>query len=387
MSLAFIYCVLGVKLYPKWTIVVTISLATCFLVWALISTLLPLYILDRLNLRQYFLPDIACENCNNFTYNYLVTNENFCNKSGINNDIFLLIMVASHHPNIKARTTIRSTRGGVHQHKGLNIKTIFVFGTHTDRNLNKQVQQEMDLYGDVVQADFTDKYHTLTNKTMVGLQWILRYCPQAKFVLKTDDDAFNVPQRYVDYLIDTHLDILVGGHCFTKMPTRSPCSKYYIPESMYPNYHYPTYCSGPGYLLSNSAVHKIVDISSNVIFLPIEDIYITGMCRLAAKIQYVQVEGTMASKQDMNKFKKVTWVKNSHRILPEEALQIWRDNIVNPGDKIKDCPSIESAVRLSYALPGIFLIWINMFLATYIFNRLYLLKVRRYKSYRVHLYA
>ena len=35
----------------------------------------------------------------------------------------------------------------------------------------------------------------------MGLTWVREFCPRARYVLKTDDDAFNVPQRYVDYLL------------------------------------------------------------------------------------------------------------------------------------------------------------------------------------------
>lgn len=346
------------KQYIKQTTAVVILLAACILfAWVLIFTPIPVYVLDRLNLRPLFLPDIKCDGCNNFTYNFLVANENFCNKPGADSDVFLLIMVASYHPNVDARKAIRKTWGGDKQHKGLNVKTLFIFGTHADKNLNKQVQYELDHYGDVMQANFTDKYRTLTNKSMIGLQWVLRYCPQAKFVLKTDDDAFNVPQRYMDYLINTHLETFIGGYCFTIMPDRSPSSKFYTPYSMYPNYHYPTYCAGPGYVLSISAVRKIVDISPNVLFLPMEDVYVSGMCRVAAGIQYVQIEGTVISKHDMTRCNVASWAKNSHNTLPQEAIQIWRDNVI-PANKIKDCA--RGNVRLIFALVVFFLVWIKI---------------------------
>jgi len=63
------------------------------------------------------------------------------------------------------------------------------------------VQYELEHYGDVIQGKFMDNYRTLTNKTMMGLAWVRAHCAHAQYVLKTDDDAFNVPQRYVDYLL------------------------------------------------------------------------------------------------------------------------------------------------------------------------------------------
>ena len=39
-----------------------------------------------------------------------------------------------------------------------------------------------------------DTYTNLTLKTVMGLKWGAIFCPQAKYVMKTDDDIFiNVP--------------------------------------------------------------------------------------------------------------------------------------------------------------------------------------------------
>ncbi len=35
-----------------------------------------------------------------------------------------------------------------------------------------------------------DTYHNLTLKTTMGLKWTAIFCPQAQFVLKTDDDIY-----------------------------------------------------------------------------------------------------------------------------------------------------------------------------------------------------
>jgi Galactosyltransferase len=50
---------------------------------------------------------------------------------------------------------------------------------------------------------------------MVALQWVYEFCPGAQYVLKTDDDGFNVPQRFVDYLIGVTAEKFIGGYCFT----------------------------------------------------------------------------------------------------------------------------------------------------------------------------
>jgi hypothetical protein len=279
-----------------------------------------------MNLRPFFLPNILCDSCNNFSYPLMVTNENFCTGQ----EVFLLILVASFHANMNARQAIRLSWGSVHEYRGKTIKTLFMFGRHEDRNLNNQMLYELEHYGDVMQQDFREDYRTLTNKTMMALKWARTFCPSAQYILKTDDDAFNVPQRYVDYLLDIEQERFVGGYCFTVMPDRRDGSKFFVPESMFPDKYYPTYCSGPGYVLSQAAADAIIAVASNVTYLPMEDVYVTGLCRAVAGIQYTQISGTAMDQSFMTACNLATWVKNGHNIVPERTPLLWQRVVDKP---------------------------------------------------------
>ena len=124
------------------------------LIWSFYFTPMSVYALEKMNLRNYFLPNMSCSGCNNFSYPYLIENSNFCGQD----DVFLLIMVASYHPNVIARKVIRQTWGSVTKYRGYNIKTLFIFGVHGDKNLNHQVKYELDHYGDVIHAEFIRFY-------------------------------------------------------------------------------------------------------------------------------------------------------------------------------------------------------------------------------------
>lgn len=70
---------------------------------------------------------------------------------------------------------------------------------------------------------------------MMGLKWVRQFCQQARYILKTDDDAFNVPQRFIDYLIGIEsarsVDRFLGGYCFTVClitPTNAWASQWQI---------------------------------------------------------------------------------------------------------------------------------------------------------------
>lgn len=180
-----------------------------------------------------------------------------------------------------------------------------------------------------------DGYRALTNKTLVGLRWAQAFCPSAKFILKTDDDGFNVPQRFVDYLLGVEADWFVGGYCFTVMPDRRASSKFFVPRSMYPDRYYPTYCSGPGYVMSRLAAARILSMSADVAFLPMEDVFVTGMCRVTAGISYTQIVGVVEDHGQMTRCGLATWVKNGHNIYPQATPELWSRAV--DADSSRDC--------------------------------------------------
>lgn len=180
-----------------------------------------------------------------------------------------------------------------------------------------------------------DGYRWLTNKTLVGLQWAQKFCPNTRFILKTDDDGFNVPQRFIDYLIAIEAEWFIGGYCFTVMPDRRESSKFYVPRDMYPDQYYPTYCSGPGYVMSRSAAASILLVSANVAFLPMEDVFVTGSCRVVAGISYTQVVGVVEDHGQMTRCGLATWVKNGHNIYPQATPKLWTRAV--DADSSRDC--------------------------------------------------
>jgi len=138
--------------------VVGLSVGAFYLLW---FTPLPAYLLDRLGLRTFFLPNMVCFGCNNFTYPYVIDNEHFCtDSSGKLQPVFLLILVASFHANLDARQAIRKSWGSLREYQGQIVRTLFIFGSHEDKNYNYQIQYEFKHYGDVMQVNSMDIYCT-----------------------------------------------------------------------------------------------------------------------------------------------------------------------------------------------------------------------------------
>ena len=65
--------------------------------------------------------------------------------------------------------------------------------------------------------------------------------------MKTDDDTFNVPQRFVEYLSsladsDTDNFAFVGGLCLSgSMPIHNPSNKWFVSHNSYPGSAFPLY--------------------------------------------------------------------------------------------------------------------------------------------------
>jgi hypothetical protein len=52
------------------------------------------------------------------------------------------------------------------------------------------LEDESNLYQDMVIGPFLDSYRNLTYKHVMALKWVHYHCPEARYVLKSDDDVF-----------------------------------------------------------------------------------------------------------------------------------------------------------------------------------------------------
>ncbi|KAG8430391.1 hypothetical protein GDO86_017898 [Hymenochirus boettgeri] len=202
---------------------------------------------------------------------------------------FLVLLVVSVSPDIRSRLAIRETWGNESNYGNVSVVTVFLVGLPT--SVTDKVQQELEeenrIYGDIVQQDFMDTYYNLTLKTLMGMEWVAKYCPTASYVMKIDSDMF----LNVEYLIHKVLlpdspvrnNYLTGYIVPTSGPMRSKAYKWYVPKEVYPNDTYPPYCAGPGYVFSADLTQKIYDVAQTIRVIPMEDSFI-GICMYELKI-------------------------------------------------------------------------------------------------------
>lgn len=242
------------------------------------------------------------------------------------NPPFLVLLVASSFQQVDARMAIRHTWGKERTVAGKRLVTFFLLGSPMDPSQQAGIAAESQMYRDIIQKNFTDTYYNLTLKTMMGIEWIHRFCSQSSFVMKTDTDVF----VNVFYLTELLLRKKKTAGFFTgflklhEYPIRTRGSKWYVSREEYPGKTYPPFCSGTGYVLSSDVASQIYNISESVPFIKLEDVFI-GLCLAKLKIQLEELhsEQTFFPERirfSVPRFKKIV---TCHEIKPSEQLSYW----------------------------------------------------------------
>lgn len=136
----------------------------------------------------------------------------------------------------------------------------FFVGLHKNQVVNEVLWSEARTYGDIQLMPFVDYYSLITLKTVAiciyGTNMV-----SAKFVMKTDDDAFVRIDEVLSSLNSTNVThgLLYGKINSDDQPNRDPESKWYISPEEWSDETYPPWAHGPGYVVSRDiakAVYK-----------------------------------------------------------------------------------------------------------------------------------
>ncbi|CAH1792062.1 unnamed protein product [Owenia fusiformis] len=189
--------------------------------------------------------------------------------------VTLLLLIFTTHENKAHRDTLRRTWASIADKNSAEVRYVFLLGKHKVRTLNKKALEEAKKYGDIVIKDFDEVYRNLTYKTIAGFQWASKFCSNAQYVMKTDDDMWvNTPKILKD-LESWDIKNEVVGDCYqTGVPNRDKKSKWYASFREYPRSTYPGFCSGTGYLSTMKVVKDIVKVSPNIPYFYLEDVYV-----------------------------------------------------------------------------------------------------------------
>ncbi|KAG8235165.1 hypothetical protein J437_LFUL015205 [Ladona fulva] len=235
----------------------------------------------------------------------------------------LLILVTSAPKNKDARMAIRQTWGNFGARRDVSVG--YFVATSADLETQRLLESESALYGDIIRANFLDSYLNLTLKTTSMLEWVDTYCPKVRFILKTDDDMFiNVPRLLT--FTEEHLGekrTIYGRLAERWIPIRDSRSKYYVSAKQYNDSVFPDFTTGPAYLLTSDTVHDLYETSLNKSYLPLEDVFITGLVAQDVKIRRVHAQEFLNQRIPFNGCNVQKGI-SIHRINFPEQFDLWK---------------------------------------------------------------
>ncbi|KAF9626184.1 hypothetical protein IFM89_031311 [Coptis chinensis] len=172
----------------------------------------------------------------------------------------LFIGVFSTANNFKRRMALRRTWMQYSSVRSGAVAVRFFVGLHKNQVVNKELWNEAQTYGDTQLMPFVDYYGLITWKTVAicifGTQVV-----SAKYVMKTDDDAFVRVDEVLLSLnrINVARGLLYGLINSDSRPHRNPDSKWYISSEEYPEETYPPWAHGPGYVVSRDIAKMVYE--------------------------------------------------------------------------------------------------------------------------------
>ncbi|XP_043220333.1 beta-1,3-galactosyltransferase 1-like [Amphibalanus amphitrite] len=260
-------------------------------------------------------------------------NSALCPDGGQN--VKLVILVQSALQNSNQRSVIRHTWARPANFRD-DIVMGFVVARTDDPALQKGVEYEQSLYGDIIQANFVDHYNNLTLKTLASLEWFDVHCGAAKFVLKVDDDVFlNI--RNLESFIDEHRDArrtIFGNVIYNPMPNRDKESRYYVSPKIWEKTKYPRYTSGPLYLVTGDSVRELRQRVLERPYFFIEDVTVTGIGAKMAAVRRVRAPEFFTYPVPLTDTCLYRMLVGAHQVPAKEMSALWNRVV----DKTLKCP-------------------------------------------------
>ena len=150
------------------------------------------------------------------------------------------------------------------------------------------VDAESARYGDILQTAAAEHYNHLSLKTLALLQFAGRHCRRAAFVIKTDDDVLVTARRLAAEVAaragEARRPSIHGHLCVECLPSRGRLS-WRSSHREWPWDRYPTFVTGPGYLVSAGAVEPLVRRALDTPYHHLEDVFLTGIVAEAAGVE------------------------------------------------------------------------------------------------------
>lgn len=212
------------------------------------------------------------------------------------NRLVMLIGVFSSGNNFERRMALRRSWMQYEAVRSGDVAVRFFIGLHKNRQVNFELWREAQAFGDIQLMPFVDYYSLLSLKTIAICILGTKIHP-AKYIMKTDDDAFIRIDEVLSSLKKKVSDgLLYGLISFESTPQRDKDNKWYISPEEWPHASYPPWAHGPGYVISRDIAKFIVKghQERDLKLFKLEDvamgIWIEKFKKQGHKVQYITDE-------------------------------------------------------------------------------------------------
>ncbi|CAD5232854.1 unnamed protein product [Bursaphelenchus xylophilus] len=225
----------------------------------------------------------------NRQFNYSIEEQ----KPGLCDGIDILILILSAPNKFDQRNAIRDT--WLYEHDTPSSFLVrFLIGQPDNRSVELRIQKEQRQHKDIVRYNFTETYDLLPVKVHAAFSFFKTYCPQAKYLLKTDDDTvvdldrlFHHSKSMYDKYYGLNKERFFCNVHYKKRPFRNKGSRYYVSKEVYPEPIYPDFCQGCSYMVTREAVGPVLSAVSSVNYIKLEDVLYSGIVRSKKNVSLV----------------------------------------------------------------------------------------------------
>ncbi|CAD5205610.1 unnamed protein product [Bursaphelenchus okinawaensis] len=213
-----------------------------------------------------------------------------------NATMFVAIMTTADRDEYFRRLIIRYTFLGKAVPK--NICHRFFIGYQPEMP-TKELEEEMNLFNDIVYYDAYDTYRRNFVKWYTMYEWHLRFAPNAKTFVKLDSDTvmeLSRLQQWMEVKFDMGIDMkapwMVCEAMEYRHPVRNPkTNRWYISVKEYAYDMYPTYCFGYAVVMNTLAVNQSITAMKDVEMFHMDDVLYTGVVAPIADIKLYDFKG------------------------------------------------------------------------------------------------
>ncbi|KAH6930841.1 hypothetical protein HPB50_019727 [Hyalomma asiaticum] len=162
--------------------------------------------------------NLPSERVHSKPYQYLINPREVCRSEAPVDYLFLVLSAPEY---VDRRNAIRRTWAKDVKGSSGN-KVLFLLGKPDTDKLQSALELESLGHGDIVQENFSDTYRNLSLKSVMLLRWASLHSPQARFVVKIDDDCFPYLANFYRPMHGQPDDAIYGEPLHKHIPSRDP---------------------------------------------------------------------------------------------------------------------------------------------------------------------